>query len=60
MADVQNRETCIALVQATYEKHGHIDILVNNAGMNIRRPALDLEPAAYEQIMARICMGLFI
>lgn len=59
VADVQNREACIALVQATYEKHGHIDILVNNAGMNIRRPALDLEPAAYEQIMATNLHGPF-
>jgi 2-deoxy-D-gluconate 3-dehydrogenase len=49
--DVTREEAVAALVAATTERWGRLDILINNAGINIRKPAQDLSPEEWHQVL---------
>lgn len=49
MADVDSGRALIDRVAAA---HGRLDILVNNAGLNIRQPATDVTPDAFDRVQA--------
>ncbi len=58
-ADVSKYEDCEALVKATVEKFGeNIDCLVNNAGITNNCNWIDIEPAAYERVIATNLVSL--
>src|SRR5690606_18268625 len=57
--DVADIEAGQALVEAIVREHGRLDILVNNAGMNIREPAVDVQPDHLERILNVNLRGAF-
>ena len=50
-ADVTDRAAIAETVRQAEAKFGKIDILVNNAGINIRRPTLDVDDAAWDPVI---------
>lgn len=40
VADLSDKASCDAAIEAIHAAHGHVDVLVNNAGRSIRRPAV--------------------
>jgi glucose 1-dehydrogenase len=57
--DVFTRGGCEDVVARTLDAFGRIDILVSNPARNIRAPALDLEPQAFEQVIHATLSGGF-
>lgn len=49
--DVDNEESCHALVAKTVEKCGRLDILVNNAGISIRKQPEDYTMAEFKAVI---------
>ncbi len=49
--DVTKAESIEAVFVAAEAAHMPVDILVNNAGMNITKPAHEISPAEYQQII---------
>jgi len=50
-ADVGFSDQAQRLVDAVLARHGHIDILVNNAGQLVRRPAIEIDDAEWDQTL---------
>jgi NAD(P)-dependent dehydrogenase (short-subunit alcohol dehydrogenase family) len=59
-ADTTVEPDCERLVERALDAFGQLDILVNNAGINIRKPALDLTPGEYRQVLATNLEGYFL
>ncbi len=57
--DASNPSSAGECVGWTVEKLGGLDILVNAAGINIRKPALEFDPAEWERIIAVNLSGVF-
>jgi len=51
VADVTDEAAVEAMLRATVDRFGRLDILVNNAGKNIRKPALDMTSAEFDEVM---------
>jgi len=58
--DVSRKEDVEAMVAAVEETLGPVDILVNSAGINIRKKALEFEPAEWNQILDINLKGTFL
>ncbi len=50
--DIADIDAGRALVERVAAAHGKLDILVNNAGLNIRQPAADVTPEAFDRVQA--------
>lgn len=50
-ADVADRRSVEAMVQAVVEQHGRLDILINNAGMQQWEPFLEITDVALERTL---------
>lgn len=59
-ADVTDESAVGRLVEQALDRLGRLDILVNNAGINIRKPALDLSLAEFEQVLDTNLKGYFL
>ena len=57
--DVRDQDSIERMVAAAEETFGHLDILVNNAGCNIRKPAIDVTWADWNQILDTNLRGSF-
>jgi len=49
--DVDNEESCHAMVASAVEKFGRLDILVNNAGINIRKQPEEYDLAEFKKVI---------
>jgi len=58
--DVSKIEAVEAMVEAVEETLGPVDILVNSAGINMRKKALEFEPAEWNQILDINLKGTFL
>ncbi len=56
VSDPISAQQCVAW---TAEQLGGLDILVNAAGINIRKPALDFDPAEWARVLAVNLSGVF-
>jgi len=59
VGDVADPATAPAVVAAGLARFGRIDCLVNNAAINIREPALDVDPAHWDRILQVNLGGYF-
>ena len=50
--DVTDVASIRAVVEQAVDELGGLDIMVNNAGINVRQPALELDPADFDAVMA--------
>ena len=57
--DVSNPTSARACVAFTVDRLGGLDILVNAAGINVRKPALEFDPAEWERVLAVNLSGVF-
>lgn len=57
--DVADPAQCVDLVAGVWERFGALDVLVNCAGVFDRTPAVDVDPAAWEQLFAVNLHGAF-
>ena len=57
--DVEDAQSCIAMVAETLNRFGRLDILVNNAGMNIRGRPEVMTPAEWRSVLAVNLDGAF-
>lgn len=57
--DASDPASARACVDWAVDKLGGLDILVNAAGINIRKPALEFDPAEWERILAVNLSGVF-
>ncbi len=57
--DVTDASAVQKAADAVIKQHGRVDILVNSAGMNIRKPALELEPEEFQKIIQVDLIGSF-
>ncbi len=57
--EVQNAESCQAMVAATIAQFGRLDILINNAGMNIRGAPEAMTPAQWREVLSVNLDGAF-
>lgn len=57
--DTAKVETIQPMVAAVLERFGRIDILVNNAGSNVRKAAVDMQPADWDGVVDTILRGTF-
>jgi len=57
--DTSKVETIQPMVDRVLERFGRIDILVNNAGSNVRKPAVEMEPADWDGVVDTILRGTF-
>ena len=58
--DVSRKKEVEAMADAVEETLGPVDILVNSAGINIRKKALEFEPAEWNQILDINLKGTFL
>ncbi len=58
--DVTQEEEIEEIFDEIHKELGAIDILVNNAGMAIRKPAVDLPRAEWQQVIDLNLTGLFL
>lgn len=57
--DVREEASIKQMVAAAHEEFGQLDILVNNAGCNVRKPALDVSWADWNQVVDTNLRGQF-
>ena len=57
--DQSDVESTATAFDEAWDAAGHVDLLVNNAAELIRRPALEVEPAEWDQSMATNLRGPF-
>src|SRR6266581_936531 len=50
-ADIRDPKQARALAEAAVERYGRLDVWVNNAGVNVIKPALELEPEEWAQVI---------
>lgn len=60
LIDVADPVAVRRAVEALIAREGRLDILVNSAGIAIRRPALDVETADWERVVAVNMTGSFL
>ena len=58
--DVSRKDDVEAMVEAVEKALGPVDILVNSAGLNIRKKALEFDPAEWDQILDTNLKGTFL
>jgi len=58
--DVSIKEDVEAMVEAVEETLGNVGILVNSAGINLRKKALEFDPAEWDQILDINLKGTFL
>jgi 2-deoxy-D-gluconate 3-dehydrogenase len=58
--DVENPQSCAAMVAEVLRRFGRLDILVNNAGMFIRRRPEEFTLAEWQQVMSVNLTGAFL
>jgi 2-deoxy-D-gluconate 3-dehydrogenase len=58
--EVTQEASVAALVRTTTERWGRLDILVNNAGINIRKPAQELTPGEWHQVLETNLTSAFL
>lgn len=58
--DVSRKEDVEAMLEVVEETLGPVDILVNSAGINIRKKALEFDPAEWDQILDINLKGTFL
>ncbi|MFV1999439.1 MAG: SDR family NAD(P)-dependent oxidoreductase [Acidimicrobiia bacterium] len=59
VCDVRQDDDVARLVDGTVDTFGRIDIVVNSAGINIRKPAVDLSVAEFENLLDVNLSGTF-
>jgi NAD(P)-dependent dehydrogenase (short-subunit alcohol dehydrogenase family) len=59
-ADVRNEKAVEDAIEAAAARHGGVDILVNSAGIGIRRAAVELPLADWDQVVAVNLTGVFL
>ncbi|HUW62300.1 MAG TPA: glucose 1-dehydrogenase [Candidatus Bathyarchaeia archaeon] len=57
--DVRDYDSIQAMAEAAHSSYGKIDILVNNAGCNIRKPALEVSWADWNEVLDTNLRGTF-
>ena len=57
--DVEDAQSCAAMIAETLNRFGRLDILVNNAGMNIRGRPEVMTPAEWRRVLAVNLDGAF-
>ena len=57
--DVRDPESIRQMTEQAIAAYGQLDILVNNAGCNVRKPALEITPADWAQVMDTNLRGTF-
>jgi len=57
--DVRDLESIPRMAEQAIAVYGRIDILVNNAGCNVRKPALEITPEDWAQVMDTNLRGAF-
>ena len=57
--DVTDPVAVEQVAKQVIDQYGRVDILVNSAGMNIRKPALELEPEEFQKIIQVDLIGSF-
>ena len=58
-ADIRRPADAQALAGAAVERYGRLDIWVNNAGINVIKPALELSPEEWVQVIETNLNGCF-
>src|SRR5256884_2666715 len=58
-ADIRDPAQARALASAAVERFGRLDVWVNNAGVNVIKPALELEPDEWAQVIDTNLSGCF-
>ena len=58
--DVADEAAIEKLFDHVMQREGRVDLLVNNAGLAIRRPAIDLDAADWERVLAVNMTGVFL
>src|SRR2546428_625356 len=58
-ADIRDPVQARSLASAAVERFGQLDLWVNNAGINLIKPALDLEPEEWADVIATNLSGCF-
>src|SRR5207244_161247 len=58
-ADVRDPVQARALAAAAVDRFGRLDVWVNNAGVNVIKPALELEPEEWAQVIDTNLSGCF-
>ncbi len=57
--DVRDAESIERAMTSTTDAFGRVDVLVNNAGVQLRRSALDVTPAEWDEVIATNLKGAF-
>jgi NAD(P)-dependent dehydrogenase (short-subunit alcohol dehydrogenase family) len=57
--DVRDDDSIAAFGAAAISAFGRVDVLVNNAGCNVRKPAVDITPADWDQVIDTNLRGSF-
>ncbi len=57
--DVRDVDNIDAMAEAAWAHFGKVDILVNNAGCNVRKPALEITPEEWSQVLNTNLRGPF-
>jgi len=60
VADVTDEAAVEAMVLAAAARFGRLDILVNNAGKNVRKPALELSAAEFDDVLSLNLRSYFL
>ncbi len=60
VADVTDEAAVEAMVAEAVSRFGRLDILVNNAGMNVRKPALELSAAEFDEVLGLNLRAYFL
>ena len=58
-ADIRDPVQARALASAAVDRFGRLDVWVNNAGVNVIKPALELEPEEWAQVIDTNLSGCF-
>ena len=57
--DVRSIDSIQAMADAVFDQYGRIDILLNNAGCNVRKPAVEIDPAEWDMVLETNLRGPF-